>query len=73
MNVIEVTYEQAKVDIGEFFDASVERFPMFVAFCIWGGFDGLGAVVEGWREFLENGVSESLGVVLLGRDTVLID
>ena len=32
MNAIEVTYEQAKMDIEEFFNANIERFPMSAAF-----------------------------------------
>lgn len=32
MNIIEVTYEQAKMDIEEFFNSTIERFPMSVAF-----------------------------------------
>lgn len=34
---------------------------MSVAFYTWGGFDGLEAVVEGWWEFLNNGVFEFFG------------
>lgn len=32
MNIIEVTYEQAKMDIEEFFNSNIERFPMSVTF-----------------------------------------
>ena len=32
MNIIEVTYEQAKMDIEEFFNSNIERSPMSVAF-----------------------------------------
>lgn len=32
MNIIEVTYEQAKMDIEEFFNLNIERFPMSIAF-----------------------------------------
>ena len=32
MNIIEVTYEQAKMDIEEFFNSTVGRFLMSVAF-----------------------------------------
>lgn len=73
MNIIEVTDEQAKVDIEEFFNVNIECFPMSVALCTWDGFDSLDAVVEEWRESLENGVSESLDAILLRHDTVLHD
>lgn len=35
MNTVEVTYEQAKMDIEEFFNSNIERFPMSAAFCTW--------------------------------------
>lgn len=73
MNIIEVTYEQAKMDIEEFFNSNIERFPMSIAFYTWGRFDSPEAVVEEWRGFLNNSVSESLDAILLRHDIVLHD
>jgi hypothetical protein len=74
MNIIEVTYEQAKMDIEEFFNSNIERSPMSVAFFYtWGRLDSPEAVVEEWRESLNNGVSESLDAILLRHDIVLHD
>lgn len=73
MNIVEVTYEQAKTDIEEFFNPNIERFPMSAAFCTWGRFDGPETVIEEWRDSLNNNVSESLDSILLCRDSVLLD
>lgn len=73
MNIIEVTYEQAKMDIGEFSNSNIERFPTFVAFYTWGRFDNFEAVIEEWRESLNNSVSESLDAIVLRHDIVLHD
>ena len=73
MNIIEVTYEQAKMDIEEFFNSNIERFPMSVAFYTWDRFDSPNAVVEEWRESLNNSVSESLDAIILRHDIVLHD
>ena len=73
MNIIEVTYEQAKMDIEEFFNSNIECFPMSVAFYTGGGFDSPQAVVEEWRESLNNSVSESLDAIVLRHDIVLHD
>lgn len=40
MDIIEVTYEQAKMDIEEFFNSNIERFPMSIAFTL-----GVGLIV----------------------------
>lgn len=71
MNTIEVTCEQAKMDIEEFFNSNIERFSMSVAFCTWGRFDSSKAVIEEWHDSLNNNVSESLGSILLRHDNVL--
>ena len=49
MNTVEVTYEQAKMDIEEFFNANIERFPMSAAFAL-----GVGLIVL--RLWLRSGV-----------------
>ena len=46
MNIIEVTYEQAEMDVEEFFNSNIERFPVSVAFCAWDRFDSPNAVEE---------------------------
>lgn len=73
MNTVEVTYEQAKMDIEEFFNASIERFPMSAAFCTWGRFDSPETVIEEWRDSLNDNVSESLDSILLRHDNVFHD
>ena len=73
MNIIEVTYEQAKMDIEEFFNSNIERFPMSVSFYTWDRFDSPNAVVEEWRESLNNSVFESLDAIMLRHDIVLHD
>ncbi len=73
MNIIEVTYEQALMDIEEFFNSNIECFPMSVAFFAWDRFDSSNAVVEEWRESLDNSVSGSLDAIMLRHDIVLHD
>lgn len=73
MNIIEVTYEQAKMDIEEFFNSNIERSPRSVAFYTWDRFDSTEAVVEEWRKSLSNSVSESLDAIPLKHDIVLHD
>lgn len=72
MNTVEVTYEQAKMDIEEFFNSNIERFPMSAAFCSWERFDNPDEVIEEWREFLNNNVSESLADILFRHDNFLL-
>lgn len=73
MNTVEVTYEQAKMDIEEFFNANIERFPMSAAFCTWGRFDSPETVIEEWRDSLNDNVSESLDSILIRHDNVFHD
>ena len=73
MNTVEVTYEQAKMDVEEFFNANIERFPMSAAFCAWGRFDSPETVIEEWCDSLNDNVSESLDSILLRRDNVFHD
>ena len=40
MNTTEVTYEQAKTDIEEFFNSNIERFPTSAAFSL-----GVGLII----------------------------
>lgn len=40
-------------------------------FCTWDRFDSPEAVVEEWRDSLNDNVSESLGSILLRHDSVL--
>lgn len=68
MNRVEVTYEQAKTDIEEFFNANIERFPSTASFCTWERFDNPDEVIEEWRESLNNNVSESLADILFRHD-----
>lgn len=73
MNIIEVTYEQAKMDIEEFFNSNIERSPDICRFFTLGVGLSPEAVVKEWRESLNNGVSESLDAILLRHDIVLHD
>lgn len=70
MNTTEVTYEQAKTDIEEFFNSNIERFPTSAAFFTWGRFDNPETVIEEWRDSLNDNVSESLDSILLRHDNV---
>jgi hypothetical protein len=74
MNIIEVTYEQAKMDIEEFFNSNIERSPMSVAFFTLGvGLIVLRLLLKSGGGSLNNGVSESLDAILLRHDIVLHD
>ena len=61
------------MDIEEFFNANIERFPMSAAFCTWGRFDSPETVIEEWRDSLNDNVSESLDSILLRHDNVFYD
>lgn len=68
-----VTYEQAKMDIEEFFNSNIECFPSLRKFCTWDRYDNPDAVILEWCYSLNHNVAESLDVILLRHDIALHD
>lgn len=71
MNIIEVTDEQASMDIEEFFNASIGVFRCLSFFAFGIGLIVLMLWLKSGVSLWENGVSESLDAITLRRDTVL--